>query len=101
MAMSWSAFAELELALLLSCAGSDAVMPETLGSQITIERRLQRSGAAPYTIKDELGRKVSACKLARCNWQPLARFWCWEPRHIQWLSACRPMRLHLIWYHTA
>lgn len=38
--------------------GSDAVMPEALGSQITIERRLQRSGAAPYTIKDELGRKV-------------------------------------------
>ena len=66
---------QLSLVLGLSCAGSDAVMPETLGSQITIERRLQRSGAAPYTVKDELGRKVSACKVARCDWQPFQDLW--------------------------
>ena len=84
MAVSGSALANTEPAPPppppLLCAGSDAAMPETLGSQLTIERRLQRSGAAPYTIRDELGRKVSACKVARCNWQP---FWCWEPHHIE------------------
>ncbi len=103
-AMSRSALATNEAVPLLACAGSDAVMPETLGSQITIERRLQRSGAAPYTIKDELGRKVSTCKLARCNWQP-----CNEgsgsPKgaspHRVVVSVSFFRALHLIWYHFA